>query len=409
MDIQYELSADFTQWPDGFLDRLRERGPIHRVRLLPDDDVWLVTSYQDVRAALSEPGLSSDDRYVNGTGEGDQLGGSMLTADPPDHTRLRRLVSAAFTPRRVEGLRPAIARIAGELLDSIAPLGSTDLMASYALPLPTRVICALLGVPDEDRDQVRAWSDALFVAPVDAAAVADVLAARSALRGYLAELLAAKRREPGDDLLSALCAKRDPLTDGAVLTDDALLTHDAVLTDDELVATGVLLLVAGHETTAGLIAAATLRLLTHPDLLARVREDRALLAPALEESLRMDGAVVLGVVRYTKRDVTIAGVRIPAGEAVMLCTPAANRDPARFAHPDIADLARPENPHLSFGHGIHFCLGAPLARLEAGIALDALLDRLPDLALAVPPAEIRWRSSAVRRLAALPVRFTPSS
>ncbi|MEH1125275.1 cytochrome P450 family protein [Micromonospora sp. CPCC 206061] len=391
MDIQYELSADFTQWPDGILDRLRERGPVHRVRLLPDDDVWLVTSYQDVRAAFSEPGLSSEDRYVNGTGEGDHLGGSMLTADPPNHTRLRRLVSAALTPRRVEGLRPAIARIAGELLDSIAPLGSTDLMASYALPLPTRVICALLGVPDEDRDQVRAWSDVLFAAPVDAAAVADVLTARSALRGYLAELLAAKRRAPGDDLLSALCA------------------HDDRLTDDELVATGVLLLVAGHETTAGLVAAATLRLLTHPGLLTRVREDRALLAPAIEESLRMDGAVVLGVVRYTKRDVTVAGVRIPAGEAVMLCTPAANRDPARFAHPDTVDLARPENPHLSFGHGIHFCLGAPLARLEARIALDALLDRLPDLALAVPPAEVRWRSSAVRRLATLPVRFTPSS
>ncbi|MEJ3749938.1 cytochrome P450 [Actinomycetes bacterium KLBMP 9797] len=388
MDIQYELPADFTQWPDGILDRLRDRGPVHRVRLLPDDDVWLVMSYQDVLAAFSDPGLSNEDRYVNGTGEGDQLGGSMLTADPPDHTRLRRLVSAAFTPRRVDGLRPAIARIAGELLDAIAPEGSADLVASYALPLPTRVICALLGVPDEDRDQVRTWSDALFAAPVDAAAVAAVLAARSALRGYLAELVAAKRRAPGDDLLSALSARDDRLT------------------DDELVATGVLLLVAGHETTAGLIAAATLRLLAHPDHLARVRRDRALLAPAIEESLRVDGAVVLGVVRYTKADVTVAGVRIPAGEAVLLCTPAANRDPARFADAGAVDLARPENPHLSFGHGIHFCLGAPLARLEARIALGALLDRLPDLALAVPPAEVRWRSGAVRRLATLPVRFT---
>lgn len=360
------------------------------MRLLPEDDVWLVTSYQDVLAAFSDPGLSSEDRYAGGTGDGDQLGGSMLTADPPDHTRLRRLVSAAFTPRRVERLRPTIARIAAELLDAIAPHGTADLVASYALPLPTRVICALLGVPDPDRDQVRTWSDALFAAPVDPVTAAAVLEARSALRGYLAQLLAAKRRAPGDDLLSELSTRDDRLTDG------------------ELVATGVLLLVAGHETTAGLIAAATLRLLARPDHLARVHRDRALIAPAIEESLRVDGAVVLGLARYTKRETTVAGVRIPAGEAVLLCTPAANRDPARFADPDAIDLTRPENPHLSFGHGIHFCLGAPLARLEARIAIEALLDRLPGLALTVPPDQAPWRSGAVRRLAALPVRFMPA-
>lgn len=389
MEIQYELSADFTQWPDGILDRLRRGGPVHRVRLLPDDDVWLVTSYHDVLAALSDPRLSSEDRYAGGTGEGDPVGG-MLTADPPDHTRLRRLVSAAFTPRRVEKLGPTIARVAGELLDAVASQGTADLVASYALPLPVRVICALLGVPDRDRDQVRAWSDAVFAAPVDAAAVAGLHAARSALRGYLAELLAAKRRSPGDDLLSALSAQDDRLT------------------DEELVATGVLLLVAGHETTAGLIAAATLRLLTYPEHLARVRRDRTLIPAAIEESLRVDGAVVLGLVRYTKEETTVAGVRIPAGQPVMLCTPAANRDPARFADPGAVDLTRAQNPHLSFGHGIHFCLGAPLARLEARIAVEALLDRLPDLALAVPPADVRWRSGVVRRLAALPVRFSPS-
>jgi cytochrome P450 len=389
MDIQYELPADFTQWPAGILDQIRERGPLHRIRLLPDDDVWLVTSYQDVLAAFTDPRLSNEDRYIDGTGEGDQLGGSMLTADPPNHTRLRRLVSAAFTPRQVERLRPAIARIAGELLDTIASHGTADLVASYALPLPTRVICALLGVPDSDRDRVRAWSEALFAAPVDEAAVAEVLAARSALRGYLAELIADKRRAPGDDLLSALCVREDRLT------------------DDELVATGVLLLVAGHETTAGLISSATLRLLTCPDHLERVRRDRALLAPAIEESLRLDGAVVLGVVRYTKEETTVAGVQIPARQPLLLCTPAANRDPARFPDPGTFDLGRADNPHLSFGHGIHFCLGAPLARLEARIAIDTLLDRMPDLALAVPPGEVRWRSGAVRRLAALPVRFTP--
>jgi cytochrome P450 len=259
-------------------------------------------------------------------------------------------------------------------------------VASYALPLPTRVICALLGVPDGDRDQIRQWSDTLFAAPVDASAVAEVLAARSALRGYLADLLAAKRRDPGDDLLSALCVRDDRLT------------------DDELVATGVLLLVAGHETAAGLISSATLRLLACPEHLAAVRRDRALLAPAVEESLRLDGAVVLGVVRYTRQETTVAGVRIPAGQSLLLCTPAANRDPARFPDAGTLDLTRGDNAHLSFGHGPHFCLGAQLARVQMRALFGELLRRTAAVEFDGPPALLR--SNFQRGVKRLPVRWS---
>lgn len=399
-----DLPADFAASDDraAFLDRLRGHGPVTRVRPGSGPDLWVVTSHQHVLAALADRRLSSEARYAREVlladapadareDDGDHFGGSMLTTDPPDHTRLRGLVARAFTARRVTALRPRIQQITDALLDELAPAGEADLLAAFALPLPLRVICALLGVPDTDHALIRTWSDALFAEPVDDAAVRRVLAVRTALREYLADLVDRKQREPGDDLLSALCHAA---------------TQDR-LTRDELANTGVLLLVAGHETTAGLIAATVLRLLTRPEELGLIRRDPTRLTLAIEEVLRFDGAVVLGVVRYTTEEVELAGTRIPAGQPVLLCTPSANRDPARFDRPAELDLARADNPHLSFGHGIHFCLGAPLARAEAEIALGTLLRRFPDLALAVPAQQVRWRSGAVRRLAALPVVFTP--
>lgn len=398
-----ELPSDFAASPEraAFLDALRAQGPVVRVRPGTGPDLWVVTSHRHVLAAFGDRRLSSEAHHARETllagaredareDDGDQLGGSMLTRDPPDHTRLRGLVARAFTARRVAALRPRIQQLTDELIDDFPAAGTADLVDALALPLPLRVICALLGVPDADHALVRTWSDALFADPVDEAAVRGVLAARATLRDYLGDLVEHRRREPGDDLLSALRTG----------------TPDR-LTPEELVTTGVLLLVAGHETTAGLIAAAALRLLTRPDAVARIRREPALLGPAIEEVLRADGAVVLGVVRYTTQEVEIAGTRIPAGQPVLLSTPAANRDPARFTRPTELDLGRADNPHVSFGHGIHFCLGAPLARLEAEIALGTLLRRLPDLALAVPVNQVRWRSGVIRRLAALPVTFTP--
>ncbi|GIG88360.1 cytochrome P450 family protein [Plantactinospora endophytica] len=442
MEDEFELPADFagSARPHEILGRLRAAGPVQRVRLRPGPAVWLVTGYPEVLAAFGDRRLSSEARYAadvllaespnaGQVDDGDHLGGSMLTADPPDHTRLRRLVSKEFTARRVAALRPRIERLVADLLDGLAPRGRAELLADFALPLSMRVIGELLGVPRADREQLRRWSDALFAPPVDEAAVAAVLTARSALRGYLADLVTRKRRVPGSDLLSALAAGpvggpvdgqvAGPL-DGPVagLVDGpARRQSDGParepsdgpgrgLSDDELVATGVLLLVAGYETTAGLITTGALRLLAEPGRRDAVRGDPGLVPGAVEELLRVDGAVVLGVVRYTTEDVEIAGVPIPKGQPVLLSTPAANRDPGRFPHPDVLDLTRADNPHLSFGHGIHYCLGAPLARLEAEIALGGLLHRFPDLTLAVPPDEIRWRPGAVRRLAALPVLLT---
>ncbi|MEV4642357.1 cytochrome P450 [Actinoplanes sp. NPDC049548] len=391
----HPFPADLERRPDPYpwLNDLREAGPVQRVRLRGGTEAWMVTRHRDVLAAAADPRLSSDPRRVAAGARllGTPASPSMLTTDPPDHTRLRRLVSRAFTARRVEGLRPRVRELAEELLDPVTPHGHADLVADFAFPLPVAVICELLGVPFADRAFFSRQSTEMLRPQVDSAGVAVAEAARGRLRAYLAELIRDKQLRRTDDLLG------DLVTAG----------EENRLSDDEVVSMAVLLLVAGHETTVNLIGTGMLLLLRRPLRMAALRDDPALLGPAVEEFLRYDGPVMTGVIRYTTAEVEIGGQAIPAGEMVVLSTGAANRDPERFEHPDELVLDRRDNAHVAFGHGLHFCLGAALARLEAVEGIGALLRRLPGLAPAMPEDELRWRPSVLRGLQALPVTFEP--
>jgi cytochrome P450 len=316
---------------------------------------------------------------------------SMLSSDPPDHTRLRSLVQQAFTPRTVGRLRPRIEQIANELLDHMGPRRQGDFVAEFAFPLPATVIAELLGVPAQDRNRFRHWSQQLILGvdmtqPPRIRAAAGV--AVSQLLNYFRELVAARRDRPADDLITALIAAKE--------------AHDR-LSEDELLGTCQVLLVAGHETTTNLIGAGMLRLITRPEALEQLRSTPDLLPSAVEELLRFESPVQR-VPRMTMEDIEISGVRIARGQRVVAGTGAANRDPAVFAEPNRLDLGRQPNPHLAFGHGIHFCLGAWLARLEAQIAFACALRRLTDVQLAGPPV---WSPNRViRGLRSLPIQYT---
>ncbi|MFC9127353.1 cytochrome P450 [Streptomyces sp. NPDC057099] len=388
MDPAHGLLED----PHGVYRRLRESAPVHRTAGPDGSPAWLVTRYEDVRAALADPRLSLDkanarEGSYRGLSLPPALDANLLNMDPPDHTRIRRLVARAFTTRRVEHLRAPIRRTADRLLDALGPHGTADLIAAYAAPLPITVICALLGVPDDHRRDFRAWTDAL-VAP-DPARPAAAKEAVVAMLGFFTDLIAAKRAEPADDLLSDLIAVRD---------------EGDRLTEDELMSLAFLILFAGYENTVQLIGNAVLGLLEHPEQLAALRTDPARIPAAVEEFARHEGPVLLAIRRFPTEDMTIGGVTVPAGETVLLSLAAANRDPARFPDPDRLDLGRDTSGHLALGHGIHHCLGAPLARAETEIALAALLERFPDLALATDAP--RWRPSLrARGLVALPVTY----
>ncbi|MFH9084045.1 cytochrome P450 [Streptomyces sp. NPDC017673] len=371
--------------------RLRERGPVHRVRLaMPGGawETWLVVGYEEARAALADQRLAKDSAKTGFVPLDEQLIGKyLLVADPPQHTRLRGLVARAFTMRRVERLRPRIQQITDELLDDMLPRGRADLIDSLAYPLPITVICELLGVPEMDRAEFRKTSTEV-VAPTDAD---SERAATVRLAEYLTELIEDKRcAGPTGDLLSDLI--RTTAEDGDRLS------------MDELRGMAYLLLIAGHETTVNLIGNAVLALLTHPAQLAALRADTTLLDGAVEETLRWEGPVENATYRYAAEPLEIAGTSIGRGDDVLIGLTAAQRDGARFADPDRFDIRRDTRGHLAFGHGIHYCLGAPLARLEAGIALGTLLDRAPGLTLDGEPGE--WLPGMlIRGVRSLPVRW----
>jgi cytochrome P450 len=389
------LGADYFSDPYSVHARLRAEHPATRVIMPGGTPAWLITGYAQARAALTDPRLRKmpKDYRPDPDSEFAALDLHMLNSDPPDHERLRKLVNKAFTARRVEQLRPRITAITEALLDDMPMRQEVDLLAAFAFPLPVTVICELLGVPVADRDQFRAWSATIVSETVSPEVFADHAAA---MIGYFRDLLAARRREPADDLLSALIAARD---EGDRQT-------EIKLSENELLSMAWLLLVAGHETTVNLIGSGVLALLQHPDELARLRADPALLGGAAEELLRYVSPVNDATFRFTAEPVDLGGVHIGAGEVVLVSLAGANRDPSRYADPEELDVGRDSTGHLAFGHGIHYCVGAPLARLEAEIAFGALLRRFGSITLAVPPSELRWRpSSLIHGLERLPVRL----
>lgn len=376
-------------------DGLQVDGPPAPTRRSDSHPVWVVTRYQDARTVLAHPDVRRDAKeaarlYAEKTGEqrpviGADLTGHMLNADPPDHARLRSLITRAFTSRRVEQLRPRIEQLTDDLLEGLAGRQQADLMGDYSIPLTIAVICDLLGVPDEERQRVRAaWErQAELLTPNEAEALANEQSA------HLRRLIALKRQDPGDDLLTALIEAGD---------------EGERLTEGELVAMVHLLLMAGFETTMNMIGNAMATLLQHPEELVAIRTDPGLLPAALEELVRYDSPVRASMLRFTTAPVAVNGVTIPAGEYVLVSNLTANHDGARFADPDRLDLTRKTEGHLGYGHGVHYCVGAPLARLEARVAVGRLLERFPDMTLAVAPTELQWLPiTFLRALIALPV------
>lgn len=380
----YPFSAADRLRLDPFYAQLRRQDPISRVRLPYGEDAWLATRYEDARTVFADPRFSRaaavgrDEPRVRPSVQ--QSG--ILTMDPPDHTRLRRLVAKAFTARRVERLRPRTQQIADELVDGMRTHGSPlDLVENFALPLPITVICELLGVPYADRADFRVWSDAfLSTTKLSPQQVSDHI---ERMRDYMAGLIAQRRERPTDDLIGALVEARD---------------EQDRLSETELVELAVGILVAGHETTATQIPNFVYVLLTHPDALAALRADLDRVPQAVEELMRH---VPLGVnaafPRYALEDVELGDVVVRAGEPVLVSIAAANRDGDVFDDPDELDPDRQANAHIGFGHGPHHCLGAQLARMELQVALTTLLRHLPGLRFAVHEHEVPWKTGMLVR------------
>jgi cytochrome P450 len=398
---KYDLyGPEFRADPQRAFRQMRERDPVLcQPGLDGETPIWFVTRYDDVAAVLLDNERFVRDPRLALTEEElaaqqlppmlQAIDNHMLNRDGDDHRRLRRLVTKAFTPRMVEQLRPRIQEIANELIDAVESRRSMDLSAEYAFPLPITVIAELLGVPNADQDRFKEWSDAIITPPIGPEAMERLLGQMGEFVEYLTDLFAARRADPQDDLVSALLAARD---------------EEDALTEEEVFGTVVLLIVAGHETTVGLIGNAVVNLLSHPEQLELVRADASLIPAAVEEALRFEGPVERALNRWAATDVELGGQTIRKGELVIAIVNAADRDPDRFDDPDRLDVRREDSRHLAFGRGSHFCLGAPLARLEAAIALETLFRRLPGLRLATAREELEWRPTpGFRRLETLPV------
>jgi cytochrome P450 len=381
----------------------RARAPVQPVRLADGHSAWLVLGHDEARQALNDPRISKDmvaalqdngDVVAEGL-PGPEFSRHMLNVDPPDHTRLRRLVSRAFTPPRVAALEPAIRSIAGALLDDLGAAGrgaTVDLVEGYAYPLPFAVIGELLGIPVADRARLHKSFQVLLTGwtgdpPAEAVEASDNIVA------CLRELVIGKRRSPADDLVSVLVA-----------------ADSDALSDQEILSSLFQLVVAGHDTTASLIGNGVVALLDDPDQLAALVADPRRLPVAIDELIRYTAPVPHATFRVTTAPLVLGDVQIPAHQQVLVCLGSANRDPGRFPAPDVLDIGRGQGPNLGFGHGIHYCLGAPLARLEARVAFESLLGRYPDLRLAVDRDELTWAHGdglVLRGLASLPVVLDP--
>ena len=369
--------------PTAELREIRETDGVRTVLSAFGMDVFLVTRHEDIKAVLSD-----HERFSNGRPPGfvvpgapnvpeeeqaSTRAGNLLGLDPPEHQRLRRMLTGEFTIRRMQRLEPRIVEIVDAQLDALEKAGPpADLVASFALPIPSLVICELLGVPYDDRDDFQRRSARQLDLSIP---IAERMELQRRGRAYMRSLVERARQLPGEDILGMLVRE-----------------HGAELTDDELIGIASLLLLAGHETTSNMLGLGTLALLRHPDQLAAVRDDPDAIGPAVEELLRWLSIVHSAIPRITTTDVEISGVAIPAGRLVFVSLPSGNRDPDFIGSPEVLDIRRGAPGHLAFGHGVHHCLGAPLARMEMRIAFPALLRRFPNLALAEDFADVAFRS-----------------
>ncbi len=400
MTILYDLfSPKFKADPFLTFAHMRDECPVYAHKTPRGQTIWYITRYEDVITVLKDTErFVKDVRNVEPTEESPQpsnihqaLNQNMLFSDPPQHTRLRALVNLAFTPRRVAQMATRIQAIADELLDRVQHRGAMDLIADYAQPLPITVIADMLGIPRRDRTEVFDWSQAI-IAPGRHGLTFK--ARRRKVRSfvdYLQKLFAERRRQPGDDLTTALV--------------QAEQAGDK-LSEMELSSMVALLFVTGHETTVNLIGNGVLALLQHPPQLTLLKKNPDILETTIEELLRYDGPVETSTTRWASQDVEFHGQLIQRGDVVRVALASANRDHHHFSSPDHLDVSRRNNPHLAFGHGIHYCLGAPLARLEGRIAFETLFRRMPNLRLGLPVDRLKWHSGVLfRGLESLPVRW----
>jgi cytochrome P450 len=415
------FSANFKERAFAVYAAMRAKGPVASVTLPTGEPIWFATNYAEAVALLKD-----DERFGNDSSSAlteeeyaqlfqqatehltveqqemaaqtdEILRRNLLAVDPPDHSRLRRLVAIPFTPKFIEGLRPRVQAIADSLLDAAQARADEmghremELIGDFAYPLPLTVISEMLGIPLADRDNFREWSQAAVSFTPDDQANPEVTAKLIEFIAYMRRLVAEKRSYPGDDLLS-----------GLVLAE----AEGDKLSENELLSMIFVLIVAGHETTVNLIGNGTLALFEHPEQRARLQETPGLLKSAIEEMLRYYGPVEISLTRWVRQDTEIGGQRLRRGQQIMALLASANHDGQQFPNPEVFDISREPNRHVAFGTGIHACLGATLARLEGQIAFATLLSRMPNLALAIPRDEVRWRDATfLRGLTQLPVTF----
>lgn len=393
-------TREFKANPYPFYAELRANTPVYRTQLPDKRPIWLVTRYDDVVKLLKDERFVKD-RHNAMTPEQlkkqpwvpsilKPLMSNLLDLDAPDHTRLRALVHKAFTPRLVEQMAGRVQAISDDLLNRVEAKGRMDLISDFAFPVPITVISEILGVPAADQGKFKHWSNAI-VQVFSTATMLRALPSIYLFMRYLKHQFKARRQNPKDDLITALVQAEE---------------SGDKLNEDELLSMVFILLIAGHETTVNLIGNGTLALLQHPDQLEKLRRQPELVKTAVEELLRYSSPVHMSTERYAREDVTLHGITIPRGDMVVGVLASANRDESQFPNPDALDITRENNKHVAFGQGVHYCVGAPLARLEGQIALTALIQRMPNLELAIQPDKLRWRPGLfLRGLESLPVQF----
>ncbi len=393
------LDPNILRNPHPALTQLREVSPLYHVQHVEmGSRPWLLTRYDDALKILSDDRLSKDRMRLPKTGNNNMLDSAaasinrhMLTVDPPDHTRLRGLIHKAFTPRMIRELEGRIQEISDTLIDEMLKDEQADLIADFAVPLPVTVIAELLGIPMEDQEKFRQWSQTIVLEGLSNSNPEKVATAALEFIMYFHQMFDERRENPQDDLISAL-----------VQVEEA----GEKLDQQELISMVFLLLVAGHETTVNLIGNGMLNLLQNPEQLEKLRQNPDMIKTAIEEMLRYDGPVGSSTMRWSLEPVEMYGQVIPAGDMILTSLLGANRDPEAFKNPDMFDITRTPNKHIAFGFGIHYCVGAPLARLEGAIAINTLLRRVPDLALAVDINELNWNATLLLHgMKSMPVRI----